>query len=145
MGRQQAKKATHSYCPVSHSQVLICTARIMTVKEADKSISFSGVPDEDVEGLQEDDEFFYNSDSDDASDRSSGEEREPAAKRLYHDFSDRESNAGEQSFSGEAAKGDVADAHQVYIAVKIQDLRNGGCGCAAKNHNADLVLMSLKI
>ena len=52
---------------------------------------------------------------------------------------------GEQRFSGEAAEGDEADAHQVYIALKIEDLRNGGCGCAAKNHNADLVLMSLKI
>ena len=51
----------------------------------------------------------------------------------------------EQRFSGEAAEGDEADAHQVYIALKIEDLRNGGCGCAAKNHNADLVLMSLKI
>ena len=62
------------------------------------SIIFSGIAVENVERLCADDDNFYGSDSSDASDSSSGEERDPAAKRLYRDFSDWEGEEWELLF-----------------------------------------------
>ena len=108
------------------------------------SISFCGLPDEDVERLRENDLEFYGSDSSGTSDSGTDDEgldAPPPTKRPHASSSDEVSGEENTSGSGES---DREEAHCGYIAAKIHDLKKQGCDCEGKSHYEDLATDELE-